>query len=115
MKSIGGFTIWNGPPATLFIPSSWHLLFTVTLSPFSRSGRRIHNIALPFSNGHNREGGLMQHSMCTFFCMTSRNKSVQESCLKRNRCNGREDTSRGVNDDLEAVIRDLEIEDEEES
>ena len=57
----------------------------------------------------------MQHSMCNFFCMTSRNRSVQESCLRRNRCkDDSEDDVSQVVDDLEAVIRELEIEDEEE-
>lgn len=47
-----------------------------------RSGRQIHN----FRTSPNGGGGLMQHSMCNFFCMTSRHRSVQENCLKRNRC-----------------------------
>ena len=50
----------------------------------SRSGRRIHNVALPFASSN--RGGLMQHSMCSFFCMTSRHRSVQENCLRRNKC-----------------------------
>ena len=54
-------------------------------SDSSRSGRRIHNIALPFASSNHHEG-LMQHSMCNFFCRTSRHRSVQETCLKRNNC-----------------------------
>ena len=75
-----------------------------------RSGRLIQDLV------GNHHGGLAQHSMCNFFCMLSRAPSVQQNCLKRNKClrvkglAGRDDLLQFDNrqdDELDAVVLEV--------
>ena len=65
----------------------------------------------------NPREGLMRHSMCNFFCMTSRHASVQANCLRRNRCkrvkgltviDDRQEAEEVLDEDADALITDAE-------